>query len=514
MLDQMLKETVDRFPQRTAVVFGESRITYHELYNRVQKFSQGLTSIGVQPSDCVALVLPNCPEFVISFYGVARSAAIALLLNPSFKKSELEHYIRDTNARVIVTDLTRSETCAHLISQLDRPVDLVVVGGEHPSGMAFEDLLAKDLEDCTQRSLYEGDAVYQYSSGSTGKPKRVCRTQKNIFHEANNIVDTLNITESDNILCIVPLHHAYGFGNCLLAATHSGATLVILEPCVENGKIIEQPLVFRQARVLELIEQEKITILPAVPYIYSVWITILEETPADLSTLRLCIASGNFLSKELYDKFYTQFGIPIRQLYGCTEAGSVVVNMQSGANIKYDSIGLPMKNVEIEVMDEGGQVIPPGVEGEVAIKSQTQTRGYYNAPDVNKEVFRNGYFFTGDLGKKDEEGYLYLTGRKKFIIDTGGYKVNPFDVESVLAAHPKVKEVVVVGVASPDAGQLIKAVVVPIGECPEQELFDYCRDKLADFKLPQIIEFREELPKSLIGKILRQELEKPSEKTS
>ena len=503
MLNQILKKTVEQFPEKTAVVYGESRITYREFYKKVEKFSQGLNSIGVKQAECVALILPNCPEFAISFYGIARIGAIALFLNPSFKESELEQYVRDSHAIAIVTDLTRAETCSHLISQLDCHVHLIVVGGERESSFTFDDLLAREAETLQQEQLYEGDVLYQYSSGSTGKPKRVCRTHKNIFHEANNCLLTQRISESDNIFCLVPFYHAYGFGQCLLAATHSGATLVILEPCLQNGRIVEQPFIFRQARILEAIAQETITILPAVPYIYSVLAAIPTSTPADLSTLRLCISAGNFLPKDIFDRFYTRFGLTIRQLYGCTEAGAVAINMQSEVNIKYDSIGLPMKNVEINIIDEAERELPPEVVGEIAIESQTLTRGYDNAPDANQEAFKNGYFLTGDLGRKDAEGYLYITGRKKLLIDTGGYKVNPLEIEAVLNKHPQVREVVVVGVASLHAGQLVKAVIVPQGKCQERDILDYCREHLAEFKIPKRVEFRSEIPKSSLGKILR-----------
>ncbi len=505
MLNQMLTKTVEQFPQKTAIVYGQSRITYQELDNSVRRFSQGLKAIGVKPSECVALVLPNSPEFVISFSAIARIGAIALLLNPSFKESELQHYLCDSNAKVIITDLTRAEICSHLISQLEHQVKLVVVGGEHPGALPFEDLLPTEIENNPQQP-YEGDVLYQYSSGSTGKPKRVCRTQKNILHEANNCVSTLKITDSDNILCLVPFYHAYGFGVCLLTTIHSGATLVILEPSFHNGKIVEPPFIFRQARVLELLEKEQITILPAIPYIYTVLAENSPETLAHLSSLRLCISAGNFLPKDIFAKFNKKFGIPIRQLYGCTEAGAIAINMQSGTDIKSDSIGLPMNNVKVTVIGEEGQELPSGEIGELAIKSQTLTKGYDNVPEVNQEAFKNGYFFTGDLGKKDADNYLYITGRKKLFIDTGGHKVDPSEVEEVLANHPKVEEVVVVGVTIPHAGQLIKAVIVTKFECREQEIWDYCQEKLADFKIPKIIDFREEIAKSTVGKILRKEL--------
>jgi len=506
MLHQTLLKTVKQYPEKTALIYDQLRLNYQELYTKVVGLSNGLRSLGVKQSDAIAIILPNCPEFVISFYATTALNAIALPLNPQFKEGEINFYIRDTGANVIITDMARAELCQKVISQFDRKIELIVIDGDYPSSISFNDLVQKDIANFEEVAPYEGDAIYQYSSGSTGRPKRVCRTQKNLFYQANNCVATLNVTASDNILCIVPLFHAYGFGECLLAATFSGATLVILEQFMQNGVPVEMPFVFRCPRVLNLIKTEKITILPAVPYIYSILAATPYQTQVDFSSLRLCISAGNFLSKDTFDKFLHRFGIPLRQLYGCTEAGAVGINLEAEADLQYDSIGLPMKNVEIKVMDDDGNELPSGSVGEFVIKSETLTTGYYNLPEVNKEAFQNGHFFTGDLGKKDEQGRLYLTGRKKIFIDTGGHKVDPLEVEDVLMAHPQVVEAVVVGTKGPLEGEMVKAVIVLNGECKEQDILAFCKDKLADYKTPKFIEFRQNLPKNPLGKVLRKKV--------
>ena len=500
----MLMEAVKKHPEKTALVYDQLRLKYKDLYKNVIGLSKGLSSIGVNQSDCIALILPNCSEFVISFYAAAKLNAIVLPLNPVLKEDEIKYYISDSDAKVIITDITRVDICCNVISQLDRRIELIVVNGVHPSSIYLHDLIKKETDDYEKAEPYEGDVLYQYSSGSTGRPKRVCRTQKNLFHQASNCTSTLNITSADNILTVVPLFHAYGFGDCLLAATCTGATLIILEQ-VQDGTFVEIPFVFRRTRVLELIEKEKITVFPGVPYIFSILAGTSYER-SDLSTLKLCISAGNFLSKDIFDKFYQRFGIPIRQLYGCTEAGSVSVNLDAESEIKYNSVGLPMNNVEIKILDDEGNELPWGFIGEIVIKSQTVTNGYYNMLELNKEVFKNDHFFTGDLGKKDEKGRLYITGRKKIFIDTGGHKVDPLEIEDILMTHPKVSEAVVVGTKGPYEGEIVKAIIVPKVECEEREILLYCRDKLAEFKIPKLIEFREEIPKSALGKILRKNL--------
>ncbi|MEO0373853.1 MAG: AMP-binding protein [Cyanobacteria bacterium P01_A01_bin.17] len=502
----MLDKTASSYPDNDAVVCGESRLTYQALREIVLRLANGLGSLGISESDCIALVLPNCPEFLISFFAVSRLHAIALLLNPSFKESELRHYIEDSKTKLIITDAARAETCQALIDKSDQQIKLVVVGDNPPCGVAFEDVVQGASTGDPSIGSYEGAVLYQYTSGSTGKPKRVSRTQVNVFSQARSCVETLGVTMEDSIFCSVPMYHAYGFGECLLAATCSGAKLVILEPYSKDGVVSEIPFVFRRPRVLELIKAEKISILPSVPYVYSILASTPPDPTIDLSTLRLCISAGNFLAKDIFDKFLLRFGLPIRQLYGCTEAGSVAINMEASPEHRYDSVGQPMQDVEIKVIGDDGNEAQPGVTGELAIKSNTLTQGYHDAPEVNKEVFREGHYFTSDLGTKDKDGYIFITGRKKIFIDTGGHKVDPFEIENLLATHPNVKEVVVVGTKRPYAGEVIKAVVVAEGECEESSIISYCQDKLADFKTPRIVEFRDEIPKSALGKILRKDL--------
>lgn len=506
MLDQMLLETVQSHGEKTAIVCDRTRMSYRELYDKVLGFSQGLQSIGISQGDCVALILPDCPEFAIAFYAVAKIHGITLPINPRLAEDEMAFYISDSKARAIVTDLKRAEVCRKIASQLDLDIQLIVIDEREASSLYFYNLIDPQAIDQTiEGASAENEALYQYSSGSTGRPKRVARTQKNLVCEAKDFTATVSITAEDKILCIVPLFHAHGFGNCLLAATCTGATLVILEQTMKNGLPIDVPFIFRRPRILELIEQEKITILPVVPYM----VNMLAETPddgrADLSTLRLCFSAGNFLPKETYDKFLARFGISVSQLYGCTEAGSVTINLESSPD-KYNSIGLPMKNVEVRIIDEQGNELPQDAIGEMMIKSPALTRGYYNRPELNKEAFIDGCFLSGDLGKKDADGNLYITGRKKIFIDTGGHKVDPIEIEDILVTHPLVREAVVVGVKGAYAGELVKAVIVPEGTCQEQEILTYCQDKLAEFKIPKIVEFRDEMPKSPIGKILRKKL--------
>ena len=508
MLTQLLAKAVSNDPDKAAIVYDNIRMSYQELYTKVEDLSRGLKSTGLKQGDCAAFLLPNCPEFAIAFYAVAKLDGIVLPLNHLFKAEEIGYYLADSNVKVIITDSQRADLCLKALSNCDNTIQLIVVDRVHPQATYFYDLMLEGESQNKATLPKNNDLLYQYSSGSTGRPKRVSRTQKNLYYEAKSFAETTKVSSSDIILCAVPLYHAHGLGNCLLAAICNGATLVILEQSKQNGVSVEVPLVFKIPRILDLIKTEKVTILPGVPYIFKAMVESPASKGADLSTIRLCFSAGNFLGKDVFDKFLTRFGIPIRQLYGCTEAGSISINLDDDCPETWNSVGIPPKDVEITIIDEDGNALGEEVVGEVVIKSQALTKGYHNLPQVNQQAFKNGTFFTGDLGKRDGKGRLYITGRKKILIDTGGRKVDPVEIEDILSSHLKVKEAVVVGVKEAHSGEIVKAVIVSneTEESLEQELFSYCQEHLAEFKVPKIVEFRSEIPKSPLGKILRKQL--------
>ena len=341
------------------------------------------------------------------------------------------------------------------------------------------------------------EAVFQYSSGSTGRPKRVPRTHQQLRVEADSLVATAAMVPDDVVFCTIPLFHTYGMGCCLLAAVRAGATLVLAADA--------HPFVLKRDRVLAELERERATILPAVPFTFR----LFAEAPgsADLSSLRLCISAANALPRSTFVAFERKFGVPIRQMYGCTEAGAVTLNLDENPSGTVTSAGRPLQGVEVSIVDDEGAELDIGRNGEVVIRSPAMSAGYAGKDDLNATAFREIGYFSGDRGRLDEEGRLFITGRKKLLIDVKGDKVDPIEVEDVLAVHPKVSEVVVVGVASDVAGEeLIKAVVVPRRECQERELIRYCRERLADYKVPQLVEFREEIPRNPAGKVLRKYL--------
>jgi long-chain acyl-CoA synthetase len=434
------------------------------------------------------LVLPNTLDFVVAFFAVARLGGIVLPLNPHFKEAELDFHFREAGVRAVVTDEQTFDTCREIVAGWDEEVQIVSAVDR------FIDGHSGGAEDAASPGA---DAVFQYSSGSTGRPKRVPRTHLQLRAEADSLVATAAIGSDDVLFCMIPLFHAYGMGCCLLAAVRAGATLVLAED--------PHPFILKRDRVLAEVEHHRTTVFPAVPFTFR----LFAEAPgsADLSSLRLCISAANALPRSTFDAFERAFGIPVRQMYGCTETGAVTLNLDEDPRPVVTSAGHPLRGVELAIVDEAGEELEVGRNGEVAIRSPAMTRGYAGMDDLNRQVFREVGFLSGDRGRLDEDGRLFITGRKKLLIDVKGDKVDPIEVEDVLAVHPKVGEVVVVGVASDVAGeQHVKAVVVPRRECQERELIRYCRERLADYKVPHLVEFREEIPRNPAGKVLRKYL--------
>lgn len=500
MLLHALMKTAKTYPEKIALILGDERLRYATLLERIISFMDRLRLLQVREGQRIVLLLPNSIAFVVSFYALAGLKAIALPVNPILKLDELKYYLTDNDISVIVTDTEHAGLCREAAGAIGRDIAVVITDNDAPTTYAHQSSHLLELVP------FEGPVNCLYSSGSTGQAKKVCRTQKNMSYEVEIFVNGTHMTAADTVLCVVPLFHALGFGKCMLAPIATGATVVILEQVVRDGVTVELPFVFRSQRVFELIAQEHITMLPASPYIFGV----LAETPADtlvnVSSLRLCMTAGNILPEETFTRFKQRFGIPLRSIYGSTETGSVSLNMEPDDDVRYDSVGRPGTIVEVRITDETLHEFPVGSIGEVAVKSPSMAMSYLDMPELNGEKFKDGFFFMGDLGKKDEQGRLYITGRKKIFIDSGGEKVDPQEIERVLLSHPAVNEAAVVGIAGPYGGEAIKAVLVLQEELTELEILLYCKNRLSSYKVPRIVEFRQALPRNLLGKIVRSDL--------
>jgi long-chain acyl-CoA synthetase len=492
----LLYQQADTRPDHTALVYRDERISFAELLERIERLADGLSRLGIAAGDAVALVLPDDPWFVASFHAIIGLGAVVVPINPAFKQAELEFSFRSADVRAVIADERAAGVCERIAAGLEGDVQVVSSSAAHGQAHTLDALLEEG--SAKRLAVRSGDEafLYQFSSGSTGRPKRVLRTHAQGVAEAG-LYKSLGLTDEDRIFSAVPMFSSWGMGSCLLAAAASGATTVILED--------PHPFLLRRRRALELMEDERATVFPGVPFFFR----LLAEAPgeADLSSLRLCFCAGTALPRSTFESFGQRFGVLIRQLYGSTETAMIAANMSDDPVATFESVGRPVGRVSVEIVDEEGEPLIAGETGEVTVVSPAASRGYADSDEQSALGFRDGRYFTGDLGRLDEDGLLFLEGRKKLLIEVGGYKVDPIEVEDVILAHPSVSEAIVVGVAGDSEGEeVVKAVVVPAGDCEEGELIAFCRERLANYKVPRTVEFRDEIPTSPLGKVLRKYL--------
>lgn len=485
MLYEKLASNAVKYAAHPAIETDADSISYQELVRAVDDFSLQLLKQGFGAKDPLIMLFSNSAEFVIAFYAIAKIGAIAIPLNINFQENELIFYLKDSQAKGLITSPDLTNRYANIISETEVQCLLLT----YHFAKVEEDLPLTDrLPD------YTGDVLFQYSSGSTGIPKRVTRTQANLMCEAQCYNTTVSVSENDRILAVVPLYHAHGFGNCMLAATYSGATLIILP-------------VFKRKKVLNTLISKKITIFPGVPFMYGILAESPSVTGGELQQLRLAFSAGAPLDRGTFDKFYQKFGISVRQLYGSTETGAVTINLDEPIDELSGSIGKPLQGIEVALLNDNNEPVAAGEEGELVVSSKAMTSGYANLDEESNACFQSGRFWTGDIGRMDSRDNLYITGRKKLFINAAGNKVDPAQVEAVINEHPAVSECVVIGVQGQYGQEIVKAVVVSSTECSVDEIKNWCLAKLAAYKVPQVVEFREEIPKSPLGKILRKYLQ-------
>ena len=470
-------------PGACALVIDGQEYSYAELVARVNRCAAGLAKAGVRPGDAVAVAFPNSLDFIVGAFAAFALDTILVPLNPRFKEEELRHYLQLSRP----TALLYPQSMQALIDTLDVPSVVRATSTEAVSVVEAADQPPTGSDKLT--------GIYMFSSGSTGKSKRVTRTQAQVLGEYRALAATIALSASDRILCTVPLFHAHGFGNALLASLLSGGRLVLVTS------------EFNARATMQALTSQAITVYPAVPFMFKMLADTRFQTPPDLSALRLAFSAGAALPEAVSKKFNEVFAKPVSQLYGSTETGAISINVLHPLD-KPTTVGRPLHGTRIEIRDENGRKLAANENGEVWVAAGTATSAYDGLADMTAECFSDGCFFTGDMGTLDADGDLTITGRKKLLINVAGYKVDPLEVEEVLARHVQVSDVVVIGVEHAGAGEKIKAVVVlkEPGAAASQELIDYAAAHLAEYKVPKLVEFRPEIPRSPLGKVLRKYL--------
>ncbi|MGZ8921952.1 MAG: class I adenylate-forming enzyme family protein [Methylosarcina sp.] len=483
MIYEYFKLLARKYPEKPAIISGKQIVSYVELLDRIDSLSVGLAESGLKEGDAVAVLLPNSVEFITSILAILARNAIAVPINTRFQAAEVQYYLETSFACKVIHGNQSEE----LLESISSPIARLNLNKQSPvfaNGVAVEDV-SSDSKKLP--------AIYMYSSGSTGKPKRVTRTQGQLIAEYQALSATIELSDKDVILCTVPLYHAHGFCNCMLASLLSGGTLVLME-----GD-------FNPRESVKLIEGQGITVYPAVPFMIKMIAEAFYPSKPDLSNVRLFFTAGAPLAKEISERFRYAFGKTVKQLYGSTETGAICINYDGDA-ANEESVGKPLKGLSVDILDENGDRLPVGAVGEVAIRSVAMTLQYDDLPTLTAECFRDGYYLSGDLGQIDSDGRLFIKGRKKLFINVAGNKVDPLDVEMFIKTHPKVRDVVVVGMPHPNYGEMVKAVVVADDGCTEEEIVALCEKQFAWYKVPKSVEFRSEIPRSPLGKILRKYL--------
>lgn len=503
-LPEVLEQTCGRYPERTAIHFKGVEMDYTVFGEHVRRFAAGLSELGVEKGDRVGIMLPNCPQFAIAYYGILHLGGIVVQINPMSVPGELEHFIGDSGAKTLVIYaplLPVAEKANNLAEVTKIVVELPPSGGVYNGNtVLFESLFASGQALPRQPLAPEDIAVLQYTGGTTGRSKGAMLTHRNLVLNAWQISQILKQSnpngEQERILTVIPLFHVYGMTVCMNMGVLDGSQMILLPR-------------FDREEVLETIRDTRPTIFPGVPTMYVAVNAHPKAVDYGISSIRICLSGSAPLPVEIIKEFAEKTGSTIMEGFGLSEA-SPVTHFNPLDRQKTGSVGKVVPYTEAKIVDlqDATRELAPGEAGELVVRGPQVMSGYWNLPEETAQTVRDGWLYTGDIAYRDEEDYYYIVDRKKDLIISGGFNVYPREVEEVLYQHPAVLEAVVIGVADPYRGESVKAVVVAKADSNvgEEELIAFCRDNMAAYKVPRFIEFRDALPKTAVGKILRRTL--------
>jgi long-chain acyl-CoA synthetase len=538
-LDQLLTDAAAKHPGHTATIFGamvgsrlmDARLTYGQLDGAVDRFAAGLQELGVAKGDRVAIMLPNCPQFVIAAYATWRIGGIVVCCNPLYVAREVEHLVQDSGAetfvvmsqfyqrvkgiradtglkRVIVTNI--KEYFPGLLKLLftlakeKKEGHKVDISGDADTYW-FQDIMRGAAAKPTPVKMDpEEVSTLIYTGGTTGGPKGAQLTHRNLVSNAIMLNIWAKSKEAEDVmLSVMPYFHVYG----LTAG---------MNVCIARAiTMVQIPNPRDMVHVLKAIETHQVTYYCGVPTMFIGFINFPDRDQYDLTSLRFAVSAAAPLPPEVQQQFQTLTGGKMVEAYGLTET-SPGATMDPIDKPRDNSLGVPVPDTDVKIVDAdtGTREMPVGEIGEIIIRGPQVMKGYWNLPTETANALRTGpdgqpgWFFSGDIGYMDEDGYFHLADRKKDMIIAGGFNIYPADVEAVLFEHPKVKEAAVIGAPNEYRGETVKAfIILKEGETATgEEIIAFCRERMAAYRVPRIVEFREELPKSMIGKVLRREL--------
>ena len=506
-LPDILERAAKRYPDKDALVFKEDKMSFKELKDKVDRLATCLSGFGIKKGDSVAILLPNLSPCVISYYAILRIGAIVVMNNPLYSDRELEHQLNDSGAKALITMDIFGNRMIDLRQKtgIKQIIYTSVLGTEvKPAEDVYEweDILSKTSPSPPAVELsFDDVAMYQYTGGTTGVSKGAMLTHRNLSCNVQQLASWLisplkgGLKEGQGMsLSAPPFFHAFGLTAAMNSSIYLGwAQVMIPRP---------QP-----DQLLEAIRKFKPTFIFLVPTMYIGILNHPDFDKVDMKSIKFCGSGAAALPVEVIEKIQKKTGSPLMEGYGMTEASPITHVNPFGGLRKPGSVGVPIQNTLSRIVDlkDGITPVPVGEVGEIVFKGPQVMKGYLNMPDETAKALKGGWLHSGDLGKMDEDGYFYVVDRKKDMVVSGGYNVYPKEIEDVYLEHPKVAEAAAIGVPHPTRGEQVKLMLVlKEGEnATEEEMIKYCSDKLAKYKWPTMVEFRSELPKSAVGKILK-----------
>lgn len=477
-------------PDKPALIFEGAALTYRELDEAASRVANGLLRIGVGRADRVSLFLPNIPGWAFFYLGIQKIGAIAVSLNSTLKSEEVAYVLNDSGATAIVT--TENLRCNVPVEEAPLLKHRLIAEGRAVDGEVSVDELVAGAQGRAEAVEMETDdpAAIVYTSGTTGFPKGAVLSHGNVISNVEAKKHCLGIRPDDRLLLFLPLFHCFGQNAIFNSGLGAGATLVLHRK-------------FDVSRVLRSIAEDGVTMVFGVPATFMIFYE--RASTNDMRSVRYYFSAAASLPSEIEKRWQQKFGRPLHQGYGLTET-SPFASYNHQHKHKPGSIGTPIEHVEMKIVDvDDGSEVPPGTQGEIVIRGPNVMIGYWNRPSETAQVIRDGWLHTGDIGRMDAEGYFYIEDRLKDMINVGGLKVYPAEVENVIYRHQAVAEVAVYGVPEPIFGERVAASVVLKADhtVPEEEIIALCRQHLSGFKVPGVIEFVASLPKNPTGKILK-----------
>jgi len=485
-----LLATAAKSPERTAIILNENSLSFAELDAASAQMAGYLVAQGIEPGDRVALMVPNVPAFAVIYYGVLRIGGVVVPMNPLFKVREIEYYLTDAGANMFCARPGEAAAGADAAGSTFVPVegaDTIAMAGIIGEATPVTDVVDRDDSDT---------AVILYTSGTTGRPKGAELTHANLNSNQDVTARTLlKLTDADVVMGCLPLFHVFGMTCGLNTVVATGASLTLVPR-------------FDPDTALDVIARDKVTVFEGVPTYYMAMLGKAADRETDLSSLRLAVAGGSSLPVEVLHQFEKTFGCMILEGYGLSETSPVASFNHPDADRKPGSIGFPIEGVQMAVVDDTGAEVPAGENGEIVIRGDNIMRGYWNKADATAEAIKDGWFHSGDLARRDSDGYFYIVDRIKDMILRGGLNVYPREVEEVLYEHPAIAEAAVIGIPHETLGEDVAAFVVlaPGAAAEPAEISQFVKDRLAAYKYPRQVTVIDALPKTATGKILKREL--------